>query len=452
MTFRIQSLEKDRIKYPLSIENEDNNNIFTLIVGKNGVGKSRLMTSIIHHYCKKKSESYYQHYYYDKIDVIKNIKSTSNPTIIIAQTNSQFDKFPAQYIYNHNKLYYKFNSRGEYIIYDLFNSIIFNENNEDHTSIINVLKYLTYSQKVELNYVFKSGTTSPHYLDTIVNLYIDYIPNTDINLKLATSKLPQPIKKFLNILQYIKESKFDKIPLEDFMVLYDLYKVDKIYQYVIKVDYDLKIKHIDFNILNENHINILKKYKILHMHDLIFYKKDNNERVSFNSLSSGEKSIIYTLLNISRYIVNNSLVCIDEPEISLHPEWQEEIISKIQEAFAFTTGCHFLIATHSPQVVSGLKSKNGYILDLESKILHRSREYTNKSADHQLAKIFNAPGHNNEYLIRIALVIISKLAKQETLDEKDLENLRFLRNIKESLPSGDSVQFLIEQLISMESI
>lgn len=53
MTFRIQSLEKDRIKYPLSIENEDNNNIFTLIVGKNGVGKSRLMTSIIHHYCKK---------------------------------------------------------------------------------------------------------------------------------------------------------------------------------------------------------------------------------------------------------------------------------------------------------------------------------------------------------------------------------------------------------------
>lgn len=54
MTFRIQSLEKDRIKYPLSIENEDNNNIFTLIVGKNGVGKSRLMTSIIHHYCKKK--------------------------------------------------------------------------------------------------------------------------------------------------------------------------------------------------------------------------------------------------------------------------------------------------------------------------------------------------------------------------------------------------------------
>lgn len=46
----------------------------------------------------------------------------------------------------------------------------------------------------------------------------------------------------------------------------------------------------------------------------------------------------------------NSLVLIDEPEISFHPEWQEkflEIVEQIQALNSF----QLLIATHSPYLI-----------------------------------------------------------------------------------------------------
>ncbi len=166
-------------------------------------------------------------------------------------------------------------------------------------------------------------------------------------------------------------------------------------------------------------------------------------------MSSGQQAIINTLLGISSVISDNSLICIDEPEISLHPEWQEDIIQKLQYVFQDIQGCHFLIATHSPQVVSGLKSNNGFIVNLEKMETYSANEYNKKSADYQLAKLFDTPGYNNEYLIRIGLIILSKISKREELNIDDLNNINLLKDVKRSIPENDSVYFLIEQILSL---
>jgi predicted ATP-dependent endonuclease of OLD family len=45
------------------------------------------------------------------------------------------------------------------------------------------------------------------------------------------------------------------------------------------------------------------------------------------------------------------LFLIDEPEISLHVEWQRSFLSDLQKVQKLT-GCRFLVATHSPQIIN----------------------------------------------------------------------------------------------------
>jgi energy-coupling factor transporter ATP-binding protein EcfA2 len=72
-------------------------------------------------------------------------------------------------------------------------------------------------------------------------------------------------------------------------------------------------------------------------------------------LSSGEKHLLIIIYNILFRIQDNSLILIDEPEISLHISWQIkfiEILKKILE-LEDKKNVQILIATHSPQIING---------------------------------------------------------------------------------------------------
>ena len=60
--------------------------------------------------------------------------------------------------------------------------------------------------------------------------------------------------------------------------------------------------------------------------------------------------------------VNNSVILIDEPEISLHPEWQRKIIN-VYESIGENN--QFIIATHSPHIIGGIESKQLRVLKKE---------------------------------------------------------------------------------------
>ncbi|UXR63973.1 ATP-binding protein [Bdellovibrio bacteriovorus] len=60
-----------------------------------------------------------------------------------------------------------------------------------------------------------------------------------------------------------------------------------------------------------------------------------------------------------------SVVLIDEPEISLHPNWQVDYINFLKKISAKFRDCHFVIATHSPHVVSGASSKESKVISLK---------------------------------------------------------------------------------------
>ena len=73
--------------------------------------------------------------------------------------------------------------------------------------------------------------------------------------------------------------------------------------------------------------------------------------IKLEMLSSGEKHDFIMFYNLIFNIRKNGLVLIDEPEISLHIEWQETYLDKLI-AICEMNGLQAIVATHSPNIVS----------------------------------------------------------------------------------------------------
>jgi len=77
---------------------------------------------------------------------------------------------------------------------------------------------------------------------------------------------------------------------------------------------------------------------------------NNNQPLAPSALSSGEQHQIVMFYDLIFSKNNNLLFLIDEPEISLHVEWQRQFLTDL-EKISILKGHQFLIATHSPQII-----------------------------------------------------------------------------------------------------
>ncbi|TAE76241.1 MAG: hypothetical protein EAZ85_00515 [Bacteroidetes bacterium] len=127
---------------------------------------------------------------------------------------------------------------------------------------------------------------------------------------------------------------------------------------------DLKIQRFenesfDFKDVNQNFSLVINK------NDIIFH---------LDELSSGEKNLLLLICDIARRLSianpmfsieeilekGEGIVLIDEIEQHLHPKWQRNILSALEKTFP---NIQFIVTTHSPQVLSGTKKENVFILD-----------------------------------------------------------------------------------------
>lgn len=162
----------------------------------------------------------------------------------------------------------------------------------------------------------------------------------------------------------------------------------------------------------------LSKFSVIRISSATFSK--NGVLVNSNDMSSGEINTLLMLFKISSEIEDNSLILIDEPEISMHPAWQTEIIPSIERCFSNYKGCHFIAATHSPQVVSSIPQKNSSVVLLgDEQILLSGGSVHGQSSDFQLFYTLNYIGVSNEYVKRRSLTIIAKIDSSVDLNDDD---------------------------------
>lgn len=91
---------------------------------------------------------------------------------------------------------------------------------------------------------------------------------------------------------------------------------------------------------------------------LYFHLKDINNIVfkseqTIDSLSSGEKQILILFTYLAFGNTNGKIFIIDEPEISLHPKWQDDFLQQLNNVTPQET--QLIIATHSPSIVGELE-------------------------------------------------------------------------------------------------
>lgn len=93
----------------------------------------------------------------------------------------------------------------------------------------------------------------------------------------------------------------------------------------------------------------LKEDRPLNQYTFVL-KKDDTE-FDFTKASSGEQEILNFLLGIFCLNVQGGVVFIDEPEVHLHPKWQNLLIGIITD-LSSSRAVQFIITTHSPSFVN----------------------------------------------------------------------------------------------------
>ena len=76
----------------------------------------------------------------------------------------------------------------------------------------------------------------------------------------------------------------------------------------------------------------------------------NGEPLPLDSLSSGEQHELILHYDLLFRVQPNTVVLLDEPELSLHIEWQSKFLADLM-AIVELAGFDALVATHSPHIV-----------------------------------------------------------------------------------------------------
>lgn len=354
---------------------------------------------------------------------------------VIAASISPFDKFPVDSEDSQRNSFYdyigfktdKTSLSDNNLLTKFATSIV---SSRSRAAVKRTLKLLGYKSDVEIQ--FKHNTEryfTKNNLRVSNTTFSELILNNQELYKRVLDDNNHVMKNMI-LEELSLTSKISNEKISDFIGSENL---PTIFQYNSDLDKNIKkslIRSLDLNISSVESVSLTKT--------------DDNQMVKLDESSSGERSLLLLVCSIASKITHNSLILIDEPEISLHPEWQESFIDLIYKAFSHYKGCHFVIATHSPLIISNLPSNDCFILNMDKNKLLNSNDYFNRSVDYQLAKLFNTPGYQNEYLNRLCVSILSDLTKNGGLNEDQCKNVDFLLSLKGDLDEDDHVRSLID--------
>lgn len=438
-------------------------NAFTVIIGNNGCGKTQLLVDTCTYY----QEMYSQLLNSDKPNVATAVRDVKEyyapwsllgerfglplPRKLIAASTSQFEKFQQRwknkndiqhngfYAYVGSKPYTPFQAPSTRIASKAIQQLLGNETFETRklAALTNFLHKFDFGGLLRFNVAISR--------DDFTNLQNgeQLQPKTALILKEALEEYEQ--EEILGLIQYCekiyKEPEFLLSLDHNAFILKHLRKHEKTF-YDVDID-----RHVVSTLLRAGLIELENLETFRHTKRSLNYVDDLDisdlPLTGLAKRSSGEQCLFLLFLGIISSIEDDALICIDEPEISLHPQWQEKFVDIIKESFSSYKGCHFLIATHSPLIVSDISASNSCVYDMVKRKLIDARPHKERSADYQLATLFHNPGNNNEYLITQIIEVLDSVCKTENLPEETLITANWLLSFESQLEEHDKVRVLL---------
>ena len=444
--------------------------LYSILIGTNGAGKSSLMKELVDffidlHAYVNKSESRLSSSnkgrlkgvryhidgveceviklgknYFAKIDgYIRLLEDLRLPTIVACHFGA-FEKFPTQKINGSTQTkydvpYYKY--VGAHVNGNLISSsaiafrLLFALNeqmdNRQRQNICSILDFIGYDHRISLSYslVMKSKKSGD-----------------------AREVISQRVEKDREYRNFSKQEKNEKI-----IQLYKFYN-QKSSSNKIRYDY-----HIDFDSDNPSkesfdelqYIYKLKQYDLVNSANVIFHKQECN--ITSEDMSSGEFAILSTVLSISAAADNpHTLVLLDEPELSLHPNWQMTLIDNLDRALANQV-CHMIIATHSHMLVSELPMKRSSVTQLEKdekgnlNATAISECTYGWSAEEVLLKVFKTATDRNRYFGERIGRLLEKMGNNSIQPKEVTDELKELQEISKHLSDIDPMKKILNTIV-----
>jgi len=109
------------------------------------------------------------------------------------------------------------------------------------------------------------------------------------------------------------------------------------------------------NLLSGKSITIDKDFK-----GVTFKSSGSQTKLTPKDLSHGELKKLSIYIWLKARTQDDSVILMDEVEVGLHPSWQHELYHDLQK---WSKGNQYLLATHSPQIISNTYFKNLVVLN-----------------------------------------------------------------------------------------
>ena len=370
----------------------------------------------------------------DKLLLNKDLRLPS----IVACNFGAFDKFPIQKINSFSQTrydvpYYKY--VGAHVNDNMISSsaiafrLLFalNENMDDRQrqNISDVLDFIGYDHKISLAY-------------TIVQKSKKYGEARDyLNSKVQNDR------------EYIKLPKSQQRSIAD--KLYVFYK-KKDFSQKITYSYEIDIDGKSLDAKDElKDIYKLRQYDLISSTSVLFYKQ--GEQIASEEMSSGEFAVLSMILSISA-AVNDShtLILIDEPELSLHPNWQMSFIDYLDKALRNQVS-HLLIATHRHMLVSDLPLNRSSVSQWQKdncgnikadKIIENTYGW---SSEEVLLKVFRTATDRNRYFGERIAKLLEQMGNNQISPDEVSDELSDLQEISWHLSDVDPMKKVLNTII-----
>lgn len=448
----------------------NNSPLYSVLIGSNGAGKSILMKEIVdffvdlHSYVNQsdpkviltnKGRLKGVRYFIDGVEceVIRQekkyiarvdwqicaLKELRLPSIVACHFGA-FDKFPTQRVNGsvqtkYDVPYYKYVGAhvngsmisSSAIAFRLLFALSVQMDDRQRQNICSILDFIGYDHRISLSYSFvlkskKEGEAR----DVIVQRVEKDREYSRLNNQEKNAKITQ-IYSFYKSKTLSGKTRFD---------------------YIIDFDSDSTSEES----LNELHyIYKLKQCDLVNSTNVIFYKQGRD--ITSDEMSSGEFAMLSTVLSISAASDDpHTLVLLDEPELSLHPNWQMTLIDNLDMALAKQT-CHLLIATHSHMLVSDLPMKRSNVIQLEkgeedNLIATTIEESTyGWSAEEVLLKVFKTATDRNRYFGERIGKLLEKMGNNTISPKEVAGELKELQEISMHLSDIDPMKAILNTIV-----
>lgn len=438
---------------PSQGDSSSEQNTFTIMVGRNGTGKSRLLRSVVTNLLRYEVD-------HDSFTREERINLNSEPdgelefrwypTRVICASSSPFDRFPLLRRDQTAERYSYLGLRGlpsanlglsymSRVMFSLLNAV--HKSRDQAESIESVLSYLGYEGVMSVMLQLAPLRLIDELLEASDPVAVVHAFVNRSSMPFLNDNAPG-----LNTLRTLTEIDLREV-IDAARQIYSVARSRRLSITVSRSGLNLdSMSGIDMN-----SVLLLARSGLLRLREVVLHQHDFEKPIKLHEASSGEQAVVMSLLGIGSHITDGSLICIDEPEVCLHPEWQEKYIELLFSTFRHYRGCHFLIATHSPQIVAQIPQGNCYVMSMEDGIVRNASDYSQRSIDFQLAEVFNAPGFRNEYLSRIALNAFARVSRTKRFDEQSLGDLAILRRMALEMRANDPLLDLIAALEEMAS-